>query len=527
MDKATRGLRLYQGQGALYERLLDEVETKSGAMVADGDVTVRLAPFGLVYAGKPVSADDKRVPYLFRMFCDGIRELTVTRGVTRAELATLVALFGADKRESDEDMVIRLWKADLPHVRHYAVDSFNAGATESVESEADMSLLGAAGRMEQGTEGVQTTLSSDDVRILRGQDGFRWIADASAPPAVKNADVTSLQAEFHAPPDFRRFVGIGLRAADRERTEKGSVVASPLVLGLFDGVVAAGEAEVVAGMLTVLAEAESAGEVGRALFSAIVHPDRMRRLVSVFIARPAGFLPFFETVASRARDGLVALLTDVPAGEAQVGLQKVLLGQGIDLTTFYAARIADPDEHVVLDAVAALGNVGTPDALRALGQALRSDRAAVRGGALKALAGRYVVEARMEIGRALRDPALENRMLALAIVRSSGDPRMGWMILTSVEDMNFGSKSAEEQAAVYEALASFKDNRTLGHFSTVLGDKNLLRSKAVVARQLMAVRALGTVGTPEALEILNKSKGSWFLAAEVKAAAESASRGKA
>lgn len=527
MDKATRGLRLYQGQGALYERLLDEVEAKTTAMVAEGDVTVRLAPFGLVYAGKPVSPDEKRVPYLFRMFCDGIRELTITRGATRTELAALVALFGADKRQSDEDMVIRLWKADLPHVRHYAVDSFNAGATESVESDADMSLLGAAGRIEQGGDGVQTTLSSDDVRILRGQDGFRWIADATAPALVKSADVTALQAQFHAAPDFRRFVGIGLRAAERAHTAGGSVVASPLVLGLFDGVLAAGEGESVAAMLLVLAEADAAGAFGRALFAAIVHPDRMRRLASVFVARPGAFLPFFETVAPRAKDGLVALLTDVPSGEAQIGLQKVLLGQGIDLTTFYAARINDPDEHVVLDAVAALGNIGTTDALRALGQALRNERTAVRGGALKALSGRYVVEARMEIGRALRDPALENRMLALAIVRSSGDARMGWMILTSVEDMSFSSKGAEEQAAVYEALASFRDNRTLGHFSTVLTDKNLLRSKAVVARQLLAVRALGTVGTPEALEILNKSKGSWFLAAEVKAAAESAVRGKA
>ena len=91
LDKVVRGMRLYEGKGALIERLMTDLEVQLNSLLEGGEITTRVTPIGLVYGTKPLAASGEKTPrYLFRLFCDGVRELTFLPGVELTELVELV-----------------------------------------------------------------------------------------------------------------------------------------------------------------------------------------------------------------------------------------------------------------------------------------------------------------------------------------------------------------------------------------------------------------------------------------------------
>jgi len=218
---------------------------------------------------------------------------------------------------------------------------------------------------------------------------------------------------------------------------------------------------------------------------------------------------------------LLKLLTAVPPGPAEVALQEVLADSGLDLTPYYLRRLESEDETEILTAIGALGRVGSPDAIQALCTALGSTLTSVRRGALEALQGKYHENARVALGRVLRDPDKDNRLLAFRILSGSGDARVCWSLLSFAQKPDFMQADHDEQKAVYSALAAFRDKRTLGHFSEVLADRNLTRNKEVVSRQTIVVDALSEMATPEAREVLERFKGKWHLPKTVKQSIDS------
>jgi hypothetical protein len=94
---------------------------------------------------------------------------------------------------------------------------------------------------------------------------------------------------------------------------------------------------------------------------------------------------------------------------------------------------------------------------------------------------------------------------------------VAWLLLSAIQEPAFLQKGASEQEALFTALASFKDARTLDFFKGVLQSGGLLKNKALVERQLQAARALAQMSTPEATTALQDCRGKWGLAKPVKA----------
>lgn len=515
LDKVIRASKLYQGEGDLLERMLGDLERRALDMVQNGPVTVRVASFGLVYQGQPLQPDEKRIAYLFALFCDGVRELTVLDGIDRAELERLVEVFAADQRTSDDDLVTTLWKQQFQHVRYYAADTFAAGMEVGLDGELTLSAAQRPGQFTSDGEGTEVTLSPDDIRMLAGEGHLEWIQEATAPleASGKVAQVAErIRASFRRPDDIDRFVDLGL-----EQGAGGE--ASALLLGMLDDLVFQARADGSVGMLRSLLAAEGDQKAAAdAQLQALVEPLRIERLAAAINRNQEPYAPLMGPLVQRLGRAMVPLLKDVEPGPVQRALHDALAKAGHDLTAFYAVQLEDPNEADVLRAIQSLGEVATPDAVLALCGVLSRNSREVRRAALKAMIGKYHPEARIALARALKDPDRDNRLLALDVIRASGDNRMTWGLLSAVKELRFADKDEEEQAAYYRALASFQDDRTVAHFEEILSRKNLTRSKGVLAAQLLAVRALAEVGTPKALETLRRFDGAFYHPAPVKSA---------
>jgi HEAT repeat protein len=515
LDKVIRASKLYRGEGDLLERMMGDLERRAMDMVQDGPITVRVASFGLVYQGHPLAPDEKRIAYLFNLFCDGVRELTLLAGIDRAELEQLVEVLAADMRSADEDMVTMLWKRQFRFVRYYAADTFAAGMQVGLDGDLVLASNQRPGQFGSEQEGQEITLTPDDIRLLAGEGHLEWIQEAEAPREAsgKVAKVAErIRAVFRRPEDIDRFVALGLGRGDAGE-------ASALLVGMLDDLVLQARGEQVVAMLGGLLAAEGAiQESAEVQLRTLLEPQRLERLAQAINRQQGAYAELMEPMVKRLGPELVPLLRDLEQGATREALREALAAAGHDLTAFYAAQLESADESVVLDAVGSLGAVGTPEALLALCGMLSRNSKELRRAALQAMHGKYHPDARIALARALKDPDRENRLLALKVISASGDNRMTWGLLGAVKETRFADKDEEEQAAYYRALASFQDDRTVAHFEEILSRKNLTRAAGVVTAQLLAVRALAEVGTPKARETLQRFANAFYHPAPVKAA---------
>ena len=524
LDKVIRACKLYQGEGDLLDRMFGDLERRALDMVQHGPVTVRIASFGLVFQEQPLAPEEKRIAYLFNLFCDGMRELTILDGVDRGELETLVDVLAADLKNSDDDLITLMWKQQFKYVRYYAADTFSAGMQVGMDGDLVLSSSQRPGQFVSEGEGTEVTLSPDDIRMLAGEGHLEWIQEATAPleASGKVAKVAGkIRGVFRRPEDIERFVGLGLEQGVAGGGDKGE--ASALLLGMLDDLIYQGRAEQVVGLVqTLLGAEERHAAVAAAQLEAFAEPARLERLATACNRTPEPFAPMMEALVQRLGRGMVPLLKDLEPGVVQEALHKALAVEGHDLTTFYASQLEAPDDATVLHAVQSLGQVGTPDAVMALCAVLSRNSKELRRAALVAVKGKYHPEARIALARALKDPDRDNRLLALEVIAESGDNRMTWGLLSAVKEVRFADKDEEEQGAYYRALASFQDDRTVAHFEEILSRKNLIRNKGVVTAQLLAVNALSSVGTPKARETLQRFSGAFYHPAPVKSAIQRA-----
>ncbi len=527
LDKVIRASKLYQGEGDLLERMVGDLERRALDLVQDGPATVRVASFGLVCQGRPLAPDEKRVAYLFNLFCDGVRELTILNGIDRAELENLVDVFSTDRRTSDDDLVTMLWKRQFQHVRYYAADTFAAGMEVGLDGDVTLAASQRPGQFVSEGEGTEVTLSPDDIRLLAGEGHLEWIQEATAPREAsgKVAKVAErIRALFRRPEDIQRFVDLGLEQGVAGGTEEAT--ASALLVGMFDDLTYQGRGEQAAGMLTTLLAADDRHRAAaEAQLGALIEPDRLQRLAAAANREPEPFVGLMAPLVKRLGSAMVPLLKDLGPGEVQAALHSALAEEGQDLTSFYANQLDATDEALVRHAIQALGEVGTPDAVLALCGVLSRNSNELRRAALQAMMGKYHPDARIALARALKDPDRDNRLLALEVIQTSGDNRMTWGLLSAVKEIRFSDKDEREQAAYYRALASFQDDRTVAHFQEILSRKNLTRSKGVVSAQLLAVHALADVGTTKARETLERFRGAFYHPAPVREAIQRALSG--
>ncbi|HJN74189.1 MAG TPA: hypothetical protein QGF58_09680 [Myxococcota bacterium] len=522
-DKLLRAIRLYEGEGPLVDRLVEEVATRAKDTVV-GELTLRVTPVGLVLDGKPlISGDDKVPSYLFELFCDGARELTLIEGIDGPQIHKLAEVFTAQFADEEEDRVTLLWKADLTHIRYFATDTLEVG--EYVDEETQSQL--ASGRQVRGLSGTgdgdEVVLSSDDLRILRTNEALLWVRDArtpmTAPEKLEDA-IAMVRKSFETPSDHRRFLAMTIRFGVDEPG-----VASPLALGHYDALLMSRDHEGLAATLEGLAALmPRAGTPGKTLRAALFEPRRLAGIAPIVEHHPGTTLSALSALCGEELAPLVGLLNHLRPGKPQQLLQSMLEEGGVDLSAFYTRGLDDPDIEVVVAAVKSLARTGTPQAYGEIAKALAHTLTPVRQAALQALVGNYVESARLSLGRALRDPVRENRFLALDVLEHSGETRAAGLILGAMQDSGFSSRDDEEQGAFYKALASFEDPRTVSFFARVLMSSNITRSEGLERRQIQAAQALARIKTDESRAALAKSRGRWRLSPRVRSAVDDATR---
>lgn len=105
------------------------------------ELRFRITPTEIIYAGKPIYENpDHSTSFAFNLFKDGIRKVTIKRGVTEKELVQFLTILGSQAKTDDnryEDLSTMLWKADFKNITYTCAKGFKAINTEKANGMQD------------------------------------------------------------------------------------------------------------------------------------------------------------------------------------------------------------------------------------------------------------------------------------------------------------------------------------------------------------------------------------------------------
>ena len=482
-------------------------------MLQRGDSTVKITPIGPICLDKPIFEDGKASKYIFQMYRDGVRELTFKAGIRADEIKVFSEICNEDIAALDDDIVTLMWKAGFECIQYYAVDSLGDQAGENLEESellSDGETLGSDGQEE-------AQFSASDMRLLRSKDSVNWVQMCTAPLRAGSdfqEVIQQVQSKWPQEQDFGRFLAIVLKLTRNQNSDVS------LVLDLFRSMANNGRVNSVVGLLNGLHLLAS---------SNVTEAHQLLRDV-LSEEQISSFKDFFEHHYVELQDvmiqlvalenfqagGLIHLLQLLPVGDARTSLQEILLHSSVDMTQFYVQGLSSEDDDSVLESVASLSKVQSEASVQALYGCLGHSLNSIRHAALQALNGQYLSGQAKQIGKVLKDPSEENRLLALDICRSVVDRELGGILIGIMQESTFARRSMTEQHLFFQLLSAYPTPTVFQYLSEILKDKNIVRSKAVTTRQLWCVDVFEAIGTDDAKSILQGLKGTWFLPADVK-----------
>lgn len=129
LTRAARSFLLYDPRNEAIRHFLDVLrDTVEGYSEEHGDLPLTVRPFELVVDGEVVYLDrDRERSLAFRLYRDGVRKIALRADVTWAEVLKLLEVLSirfVGVRQTEDDMVVLLWKAGFQHIDIEAVEGF-------------------------------------------------------------------------------------------------------------------------------------------------------------------------------------------------------------------------------------------------------------------------------------------------------------------------------------------------------------------------------------------------------------------
>ena len=377
LDKLVRGMKLYEGKGPLVERLLENVAKNASEALDAGEFTLSITPIGPTYMGEAVLEDGKPPKYLFQMYCDGVRELTFTPGLNTDEINRFVEVLFTDIKDPNEDIVTMIWRQSFTHIRYYAVDTLGiqVGEDENIQLKAK-----SAEQLKTSEAGQKMKMSSSDIRLLRSDDQLLWMRESRSPtraPESMKPFLDKLHEACQSEQDIKRFIAIAIRCGEGSDEQNYALLQS-LISGWQKG----GKSDSLMTVFrTLLSFAEEGLKVAERLLNDMMSEERIVRYCSFFQKAPTEWSELVQAllgVEGLPHPNWVLVLKDLELGEAREKLQTVLKDSGIDMTELYLGSLESEEEGIVLDAIEALGRIGTPAAIKGVLTKINSVLASVR-----------------------------------------------------------------------------------------------------------------------------------------------------
>jgi hypothetical protein len=514
--KAVRAHQLYLPNNPMHARSLETVREAFAAIWEKTDeIDIQIVETQLTWEGRVVLDEHERTGdnIAWLLYKDGIRELKMLRGFEQEELATFFDLLNRVRKatDDDDDLLTLMWEREFATLQYKYVDLTAEGGpgVESMErAEQKEKILSPA----QAEAGLETTNSS--IASLDDFDSTLYFLD--------DKEVEYLQGEI------KREFSTDLRPAviasllDIFETHKDPTVREE-ICGLLDY------------FLLILLSTAQYRNAAYLLREAGVTANRAPEILEPQKQR---LMQLGELMSDPKPLGqLLQALEDSPLRAPQMELDElfgILQPRALETILSWIGRSTNPqlkmvlelaatrlasahsaelirligsdDEAVVLQAIRRAAALKSAAAVPALGKMLTVGEPEMRVAAVTALTEIGSPGAMQMLERALIDEDREVRIVAARAIGARSTRSALPKIEAAIKGKNLRESNLTEKMAFFEAFGGMCGEGGIALLDNVLHTKGFLGGKRDDSEfRACAAMALGKIGSPKAMESLNKA----------------------
>lgn len=515
LTKTAKTLKIYLPNNPIHQKFINSLFEKFTAHLESfGPLRFRIKQFEFLYSGQQIYENLNRLESIpFRLFIDGLRELSFYPGLEKEELIFFLKVLGqevadaGEEESADDDIVTRLWERHLTHIQYIVVDDLK-GDMDAVEACREMRTVPPKPQQLQAMHNLEVVspanlspkgvdvpalhvfkLTDEEVNSIKRE--LRWEEEIDIVGELEGMLFDILRIES-VPANFSEVLDI-IDNIFEELMFKADFIHARKILEFFWEMLGP--------------EKNLSAEIVDLLEKALLHSGNPKRIAAMgdVLNRLSSeevdqFLTLMVLFQKEVIPSVIELLTEVKTIKLRHVLCDILVALGQVDAGAIIAGLDDPRWFVVRNLIYVLGKTEDACVIDHLPRFVHHEELKVRKEVLHVLDTMKSPEADALLLEFIDDPDLSNRVYAIKglVKRQVTDSLPRFVALISEKE--FEMKALYEKKEIFNALATLGGDPLVPELEKYLKTPwRLFKNTLADERGLCAAMALQRLGSPTAV----------------------------
>lgn len=527
--KSLKTIALYRHNVERYPEYLAPFHTALDDFLSrKGTLELRLEPMAFKYKKHIVYEDTSRESNLiYPFFQAGIRLFIFKSGLMPDELLRFLLLTIGDptERQSREDIITRLWKAELESIEYIIVEGFKAASDqdgEEVEVEVEKVVAYLYRQLQSNSDDVLrfARLSMEDMNLkLDDVDQMRGVVVEGA--TASPADLARVQQSLTTEEErvLSKMVVVLFQLLELDTHEESFEDVAEAFVQLLDALLLAENftsIQQIRERFTVAAnkpniKAQTRDLVGRCaerFHNKMAESQRLQLIAQILNSGnakdPEAVRHYLVTLGENAVQPLLEMLEILELPQNRRLVADVLADVGRDYVPLFTSRLTHPSSNLVKDMLYVLDRINPTEKFALFAHVLKHPNAVLRLETLTIIGKNPSEECWEQIrGVFLESEDPQMRSQAARLLPNYAPQKCVPLLMGAVGAESFEERSEPEKKAIFAALALVGVQETQKYLTDILMQKGgLFGKKKVDEMKLLAISGLTASPSLPTLQLL-------------------------
>jgi HEAT repeat protein len=519
LARSIKTHQLYLPNNPIYQRAIENLRASFAPIWPHTqEIVLSISESDFKWFGRSVMHEANRsesVPWVF--FKDGVRELTLMQGIESEELVALLSILKRVRNAAPEedDLLTLMWEQEFTRLKYRFVD-INLDSQGSFEAPEEPPKERTIPIVEdiRAEEAAQPERKSGIVR-MEDLDATLYFLDEK--------EIDYLRGEVAAEQTIdmpRNVLSILLDIFEVQENEQvreeicgilESYMLNLLSAGAYGSVAyLLSETEQVSGRVSGLLPAHKQRLLG--LPQSLSDPAVLSQLLEALdhseaIPQQAELDALFDQLRGSVLGTVLGWLKQAQKPELRTALERVAARMASANTAEMVKLIGSSDESVAIEAMRRAGELKTAAAVAPLAKVLQQPSVELRLAAAQTLSEIGSTGALRLLETALNDDDRDVRIAAVRAIGVKGHRPALPRVEAVVQGKEVKGADLTEKMAYFEAYGALAREAGIAPLDKLLNGRSFIGRRTTPEIRACAARALGIIGTVDALECLRRANG--------------------